>query len=937
MEQLNRTAPAPVAAGNEGQSIQESGQGDYNTAGQKLTIKPRLTVISSTKPQRLTKHYSLQADKLQKAGGGNMATGHADVVEVDGLQGLADLLASLKPNQALCYGVPERDSVDVVTRDAWQKMGKPDSAIPRIKEAFFWPSDYAVMMLDYDPAQNTQPLDRDGLLAALREAVPGLGRVACLWFPSSSSHIINDDTGADLTGLKGQRLYFTVRRGGDIERAGKDLQTYLWAAGHGYIMVSTAGSKLKRTTFDNSVWQTNRLDFAAGASCAALLSQKRGKPVLIEGEFEVLDTMEVIPPPDEATRTKAQANIQAEMQEADEEAQLVRHGYIEQMAYRIVGENGDDEERLEQAKRLVERALSHQTLAGDFPITVVMPSGQQFDTTVGAILDDRETYHGLTTLDPIEPGYDGGRPVGKLYLMSATPGINSFAHGGRYYKLTRPPEMVELVRGKTFEAMEQVLRLMRQSPASFDFGGPLVLVEHGQVHPLDKHGLLHWLGGMTQFWKWSGAEGKQYPVLEDPPVKIADQLLALGNRRHLKRLEAVITAPTVRPDGSLLTRPGFDELTGLLLDVNEDDLYPVPLNPTTAEVEAALERLMRPFADFPLVDMLDRSVLLASLLTAVVRPVVPTAPAFGFDAPVQGSGKTLLAKCVAALASGHNAKVQPHCREEEEIRKRLMTILLESPRCVVWDNIIGVFDSASLAGLLTSSTYTDRILGVSKSAEVPNRAIWLLTGNNLTLAGDMPRRVLKCRIDPETERPFARQFDLDPEDYTLKNRQRMAADALTIIRGWFAAGCPRADGSMASFEQWDTLVRQPVAWIANHVMPFGEYDDVMRAVDDAQAQDPEQEMWGELLEVWRAIFGDKAVTCRDVLEQYNSAYRCGEQSNQQRLLEALDEYKPGRTLSARSLGKVLQFRADRLVNGMRLRKIQTGGKHAQLWQVEVIE
>jgi len=97
-----------------------------------------------------------------------------------------------------------------------------------------------------------------------------------------------------------------------------------------------------------------------------------------------------------------------------------------------------------------------------------------------------------------------------------------------------------------------------------------------------------------------------------------------------------------------------------------------------------------------------------------------------------------------------------------------MTILLESPRAVVWDNIIGTFDSASLAGLLTSATYTDRILGVSKSADVPNRAVWLLTGNNLTLAGDMPRRVLKCRIDPQTERPFARRFDLEPESYCLK-------------------------------------------------------------------------------------------------------------------------------------------------------------------------
>lgn len=899
-------------------------------------IDARLTVISTTEPQRLSKHYSLQADKLHKAPGGNMVTGHADVVEIDGLRGLADLLASLQPNQSLCYGLPERDSVDIVTREVWQKMGKPETTIPRIKEAFFWPSDCAVMMLDYDPFPTSKPLHREGLLAILREALPGLSDVSCLWFPSSSSHITNDDTGEDLTGLKGQRVYFIVRHGGDIERAGKDLQTHLWAAGHGYIMVSTAGSKLKRTIFDANVWQTNRLDFAAGASCAAPLSQRRGEPLLIERKFDVLDTMEVIPPPSEAVRRKAQANIQVAMIRADDDAQIVRSRYVEQMAYRIVGDETEDEERCKQAKRLVERALSHQTLAGDFPITVVMADGQKFDTSVRVILDDRETYHGLTTLDPVEPGYDGGRAVGKLYLMSATPCIYSFAHGGRNYKLTRPPEMVELAKGKTSEAIEQVLRLLRQSPVAFDFGGQLVLVEHGEVYPLDKHCLLHWLGGMTQFWKWCGAEGKRYQVLEDPPMKIADQLLALGNRRHLKRLEAVITAPTIRPDGSLLNRPGFDELTGLLLDVNEDDLCPVPVNPTGAEVKAALERLMRPFSDFPLVDKLDRAVLLAAMLTAVVRPVVPTAPGFGFDAPVQGSGKTLLAKCVAVLASGQHAKVHPHCREEEEIRKRVMTILLESPRCVVWDNIIGVFDSASLAGLMTSSTYSDRILGVSKNAEVPNRAIWLMTGNNLTLAGDMPRRVMKCRIDPETERPFARQFDLEPETYCLNNRQRMAADALTIIRGWFAAGCRQAEGSMGSFEQWDTLVRQPVAWIASHVAAFGEYDDVMRAVDDAQSQDPERESWGDLLEAWWAVFGSNAVTCREVLDACNEMRSSNPGSDKGRLSEALEDYQNSKPLTSKSLAKVLKFRADKLVYGLRMRMITTGGKHSNLWRVEKI-
>src|SRR5690554_908304 len=110
MENLEKHAPAADQATG---STFEKGQVDYNPTAQKITTNPRLTIITSSKPKRLTKHYTLQAGKLNKAGGGNMATGHAQTVEVEGLRGLAELLAGLQPNQALCYGTPERESVDV--------------------------------------------------------------------------------------------------------------------------------------------------------------------------------------------------------------------------------------------------------------------------------------------------------------------------------------------------------------------------------------------------------------------------------------------------------------------------------------------------------------------------------------------------------------------------------------------------------------------------------------------------------------------------------------------------------------------------------------------------------------------------------------------------------------------------------------------------------
>lgn len=921
--------------------VAPNSEAQSNTSHEKnSTVTATLTIITSTKPSRLAKCYRLAGSELVKDPGGDMAQGSAAVFNVESLVTFASLLQSLKTNQALAYGRPERLNTGLVSKRRWLDAGRPDDPIPRSKEHFSWPAGAGVMMADYDPGEGMQPLSRDDLLACLHAALPALADVAALWWPSSSSHIVNTKTGDDLTGLRGQRLYWLALDARDIERAGKALQTYLWAAGCGWVDVGAAGQRLKRTLLDASVWQANRLDFAAGAECIPPLAQQRGEPVPVGGVVAVLDTQAVIPDPDPSTLAAAEKNRVAAMLTAKPEADMVQADYIETRASEMVGSEASDE-TLEQSRETVKRALNNGVLAGDFPIMLVADNGSQQALTVGDVLDNPDRYHNCLTLDPIEPDYQGDKTVGKLYLMGAHPRLYSFAHGGKTYKLSRPPARVELVKGRTVEAVEQVLSIMRRAPDVFDFGGPLVNATDGRVYPLDEHALKHWLGGATQFWRWHKLNnGDHAEVLEDPPVSVAKALLSLGERRQLKSLSAIITAPTLRLDGSLLNRPGFDEATGLLLEAEGDEIHPVPMHPTGEQVETALERLMLPFADFPLVGPVDKGVLLAALLTAAVRPVLPTAPAVGFDAPTQGSGKTLLAKCVAVLALGEVPTIWPHthARDDEEIRKRIMTILMTGARAVIWDNVIGVFDSAALAGALTSQHYSDRILGKTGHANVPNKALWLLTGNNLTLAGDLPRRVLKCRIDPETDRPFARQFDLDPEAYCQHHRQRMIADALTVIRGWLASDDAPAPGNMASFEAWDLMVRQPVAWVARRFDLLGEYTDPMEAVDAAQAADPEQEQLDALLCSLSDVFGSDPFTAKDVKKIHDN-YHDPQLKDfalpdaEQALAETISEFKTTRQLNARAVGNVLKFRADRVVNGRRLRR-RNGRGNVTAWVIE---
>lgn len=864
-----------------------------------------LSVISTIKPKTLTKTYSLADEgELEAQTVGNMSEGSASVKYVANANELAELIGSLNHNQALCFGRTEQEDTNLLSVSKFQEFGEPVGYVTRTLKNFSFPIDAGVMVLDYDPKAATTPLTKIEWLSALYAACADLKEAGAVYWVSSSSNIYEGDR--PRKGVSGQRLWVLVKDASDIKRAGKTLAQRLWLNGHGYYDISRAARLLDRNIIDESVWNANGLDFASGANCIAPLNQRRGEPDVFEGE--ALDTIIAIPDLNhEETEEllKVKAGYKADLKPMLDTAKAE---YVEAAIERLGLDDGD----------AIHRALNDSILSGEMEIQ--LEDGRL--VTVGKVLDNPSDYHGLTTLDPLEPEYDNFKTVGKLFLIGGRPVLHSFAHGGQTFKLIRQVSNIELAGGRTFEAVNNTVELLKQMPDVFDMAEVLVTVGDGKtVSLLHRAALSYFLGGLVQYYKMvPNKQGQMVPVLLDPSAALVDQITALRAMRSLNPLKAVITAPILRADGSVLDRPGYDAESQLYLDTTEQ-LFPVPSNPTNEQVQQALIDVMHPFKDFPFATPLDRGIMLSAILTAVMRPVLDTAPAFGFDAPVQGSGKSLLAMCLAVLASGEAPDVWPHVSgNEEEVRKRLTTALKDGARSIIWDNILGVFDSASIAGLLTSPVFSDRVLGQSEKVTMPNKMLFLMTGNNMVLAGDMPRRVLKCRIDPVSDRPFAREFKLDPLQYVKDNRQKMVSAALTIIRGYQSdIFGERAAGRMASFELWDDLVRQPVAWV-NRDVCIGQYSDPMEAVEAAQATDPEQEVLSDLLEAAHGEFGSEPFTAKELMAksfpEYNSSGFADDSSTA--LFDALNEICGHNKPTVRSIGKQLAYRKDRIVSGKRL-------------------
>jgi putative DNA primase/helicase len=181
---------------------------------------------------------------------------------------------------------------------------------------------------------------------------------------------------------------------------------------------------------------------------------------------------------------------------------------------------------------------------------------------------------------------------------------------------------------------------------------------------------------------------KRADVWEDalPPAWAIDTLLA---RRvwPFPPLEGVVTAPTLRPDGSVLDLPGYDSDTGLFLAMNGFAYPPIPQRPTLGAARGAIGQLQQVFIDFPWLAPHHFSATLAALLSLAGRYAIRgNVPLFAVCSTTRGSGKDLLVDAVCLSATGRPAPRWPQVQEEDEERKRLLTLAIDGDACTHIDN-----------------------------------------------------------------------------------------------------------------------------------------------------------------------------------------------------------------------------------------------------------
>lgn len=403
---------------------------------------------------------------------------------------------------------------------------------------------------------------------------------------------------------------------------------------------------------------------------------------------------------------------------------------------------------------------------------------------------------------------------------------------------------------------------------------------------------------------------------------------------HFATLDRISHSPFVRPDGSIAGEAGYDKRTRTMLVPDPVfDGIEVPDSPTEQQVEAARELLLTEWlGDFPLDGEADRANLLALILTPAIRGMVPRAPMAVIDGLQMGVGKNLLADSILTVYTGHAAEPMNWVDEGEELRKQITSAFRTGAEFFVFDEA-HVLEGTALAQALTAETWQDRILGVSTMAAFPNRVTWLSLGNNVTVKGDVTRRVYRIALRPRYANPQDRPASsfrhpgtsgLDLGSWTRAHRRELMTAILTLVRAWFDRGQPtsRRGVSFGSFEQWERIVGGIVETAG--VEGFLGNLKVWRSESDFDGQ-----YWENHLRWLRDQFGDTPfktgqvkAKAYDAMESYMAPPR-------------LDD--PTDKAYGKHLGESYSRIRDRRFGNLWLERVGSSHGHVSLWKVNELE
>ncbi|MGA2796117.1 MAG: hypothetical protein ABSE63_00930 [Thermoguttaceae bacterium] len=339
--------------------------------------------------------------------------------------------------------------------------------------------------------------------------------------------------------------------------------------------------------------------------------------------------------------------------------------------------------------------------------------------------------------------------------------------------------------------------------------------------------LLPKLTGLARFEKLHEKKGWIGTI---PNNDLVRAVLASGPFEGVRPLMNVVSGPIILPSGDIVATPGYDDQSGCFLDVENGYPEIMPL-------VIALKKIRYVFQDFPHAKPAHESAAIACLLSLSGRQAFDgPAPMFPNVGNQPGLGKGLEGDVTTMIYEGRVACRQPYPYTDEELVKIITATAINGKPYILLDNCEDELGGGVLESAVTSTRYTGRILGLSKSVDLPLRIIWMASLNGANYSHDMQiRRVCPVELSTNLEFPDKRDDFAEPNllQYCRDNRKDLAIAALSILHHFIKAGKPDQHlSTWGSFQEWSDLIRSAIVW-ANLADPDSREDLIKTSNSDA--------------------------------------------------------------------------------------------------------
>jgi len=424
------------------------------------------------------------------------------------------------------------------------------------------------------------------------------------------------------------------------------------------------------------------------------------------------------------------------------------------------------------------------------------------------------------------------------------------------------------LRDSTTEAVA-ALHAANDPPEIFVRMGELVRIqadENGRpiIKELSEGGVRYHLTKAADFMR----EKKEETIKVSPPRDLVQNVMAAPSW-PFPALKGIVEVPVLRRDGSILATPGYDSATRLYYRPAPGLTIPsILMSPKQKHAREAASFISNELlGDFPFVDQASMANAIAALLTPIVRHVIDgPAPAAVNTATKAGTGKTMLNEIIGMVATGSwMAMLSPPMKRDsdEEWSKIITSILLKGATTACFDNCDGLLKAPALASVLTAKIYSGRILGKSKTPEIPVNISFFINGNNIQLGGDLPRRCYWIRLDAQMVRPWERH-NFKHENlkaWVTENWGQLLAALLTMAKAWYAAGCPKPKTpKLGSFESWCDTVGGILQFAG--ITDFLGNQEKMYELSDVEGQE-----WEMFLLAWQERYGDAVILVKELVDE----------------------------------------------------------------------